>query len=157
MGALGQYILSVIAAAIICSIILRLVGDKGSYAPVMKLLCGIFLMITAVSPWIELRLENYVWIAESTMLDADEAVAVGQEAANSAMRTIIKDNAEAYILDKAAQLNASIEVEIILDSAQPPAPESIRIRGTASPYAKTCLKQYISSQLGIPEDKQIWT
>lgn len=156
MSGVGQYILSVIAAALICSIILRISSSSGKTGLVMKLLCGVFLVCTAISPWIDVRMDDFNYIMQGLSKDTEYAVATGQDAAQTEMRNIIKQKVEAYISNKATLLKANVKVEVIMSDDNPTIPGSTRITGLISPYAKQCLTQYIADELGIPEEKQIW-
>lgn len=152
---IGQYILSVLAAAIISSIVLRIAG-KGHMAPVMKLLCGIFLVCTAVAPWLEIRTGDLNLLIESYSLEADSVVDAGLDDANKEMQGIIKHTVESYISTKAIQFNTTVEAEVIMSDDNPLLPESAKITGVISPHAKRSMIQYIANELGIPEEKQLW-
>ena len=157
MEEIRQYILSVVASAIISAIVIGILGKKGSYAQIAKLLCGLFVLITAVSPWVNIQIRERSSFFESIQSDSEEAVRTGERMAHEATAEIIKSQTEAYILDKAAAMGLRLSVEVTLDCAQPPKPESVTIRGSVSPHAKQTLSNYIRNDLGISEDKQLWT
>ncbi len=156
MEFIKQYLLSITAAAIICSLAISLIGKKGAYAAVIKLICGLFLALTAFSPLTGIQITDFSSYLSDLTNSADSAVFAGQHTANEATATIIKSETEAYILDKASSMGLNIEVEVTVSDTSPPAPVCIRISGTISPYAKQQLRSIISSDLGIPEDKQTW-
>ena len=70
--------------------------------------------------------------------------------------SIIKEKTEAYILEKAESLGLDISVEINFGEADSMVPTEVRISGPVSPYAKDQLSKTISTDLGIPEERQIW-
>lgn len=156
MDQIGQYILSVIAAAGICSIILRIAANNAKTGNIMKFLCGVFMICTAISPLLKLRIDDIdLWINHSN-IDAQAAVNAGHDAAEKQIMHIIKERLETYISTKATQLNATVQAEVIMNAENPLLPESIRITGKLSPYARLRMMEYIANELGIPEDKQIW-
>jgi hypothetical protein len=72
------------------------------------------------------------------------------------MYTIIKENLEAYILDKASALQLDVDVDIVLTEDLPPAPDSVTIIGNASPYNKQVFQAFLVEEIGIPKEQQIW-
>lgn len=46
MESIRQYLLSITAAAVICSLITGIMGKKGTYAAIVRMLCGLFMAIT---------------------------------------------------------------------------------------------------------------
>lgn len=156
MEAVRQYLLSVTAAAIVCSIINRVIGKTGTYAAIVKLITGLFLVFTVISPFAKLQIADLPAYMDSLSVDADQVVMDGQQTARDAVTEIIKAEAEAYILDKAAALDLTVEAEVIVSDTDIPQPCAVTLRGSASPYAKQRLQQLIANDLGIPEEKQTW-
>ena len=153
MDALCGYLLSVIAAALICGCVSSLVGNKGSISNISKLLCGLFLAITAMKPITDVRIEDMKTFTASIEADADAAVASGENIATEEMMRIIKDEVEAYIINKAKQLQTDLEVEVVLDGIVPAA---VRVSGDFSPYVKSSIANSIARDLDIPQEEQIW-
>ena len=77
--------------------------------------------------------------------------------ADDALRQIIKTETEAYILDKAAQFDLQLDVQVALTDDVMPVPESVQLTGSVSPYVKSRLQILISNDLGIPKEQQLWT
>ena len=55
MDSIRQYLLSITAAAVICAIINALSGKKGTTSAVVKLLSGLFLTLSVISPLLNLE------------------------------------------------------------------------------------------------------
>lgn len=153
MDALRGYLLSVTAAALICGCVSSLVGNKGSISNISKLLCGLFLAITVIKPITDVRIEDMKTFAASIEVDADAAVANGENIAAEEMKRIIKDKMEAYIINKAKPLQTELDVEVIFDGIVPAA---VKISGDFSPYVKSCIANSIAQDLDIPQEEQIW-
>lgn len=156
MEQIRQYLLSVIAAAVLCGIVNTLVGKKGAYFSIVRLIAGLFMALTVISPLVKIRLSDIVDYTNGLSAQANAAVAGGEAMALDAMGAIIKSQTEAYILDKAVSMELDIEVEVTLSSENPPIPCAVTIKGSISPYSKEVLRQYIANDLGISEEDQLW-
>lgn len=155
MDSIRQYILSIITAALICSVVKALSGKKTGNGMVVNLICGAFLTVTLLSPWLDWNIQDIKVYTNEIKLDASSILDQAQEQREEEIRTIIKEETEAYILDKASFMEADIEVEIILQE-NAPIPVSVIITGYISPYNRTELSRYIKDTLAITEDAQTW-
>ena len=153
MTAVRQYIISVTAAAMLCSILTAIVGGK-QIKPIWKLIVGIFLTLTAIRPLADIDLGAVPTLAEGYTLQAEEAVMTGKELMDSQKQTIIKSRLESYILDKAEGMGVTLTVDILLDEHG--LPVSAQLNGDVSPGAKSRLQSIIAVDLGIPKEAQIW-
>jgi len=152
-----QYLLTVISAALLCGIINGIIGKNGAYGTIVKLVSSLMLVLTVISPWTKIKLEDFSQYADGLMLEADAIAQNGEDLAASQREAIIKHKTEAYIQDKATSIGLSIDVDVMLSSSTPPVPCGIIISGHASPYLKQKLQQTIFEDLGIPEDALLWT
>ena len=118
---------------------------------------GLFLCIIAVSPMADQDLSYLTDFVETFEESAQTAAAVGTSMADDALRQIIKTETEAYILDKAAQFDLQLDVQVALTDDVMPVPESVQLTGSVSPYVKSRLQILISNDLGIPKEQQLWT
>lgn len=157
MEHLRQYILAVVAAAILCGLVLTLTGKKSAIGAVAKLLCGLFLSLTLIAPLSGADLLDFASYENFWDYEAEFHAASGRERASDEIKSIITEQCQAYILDKAASLGADIQVKIQLSQDDPPVPWEILVTGNISPYGKSVLKKAIANELGIPEERQIWT
>ncbi len=150
-----QYLLSVVAAAIISGIVTKLLGTKGTQGAIGKLVAGLFLAFTVISPLRSVRIADFSDLAFYAT-EAEAAVAEGKKQTQQALQTRIKENCEAYILDKARFLNMDLEVVVTLSDGDMPTPEFVQLSGNASPNAKAKLTDIISEDLGVPKEAQQW-
>ena len=88
--------------------------------------------------------------------EAEETRDDGIESASSAMADIIKQQTEAYILDKAVSLGVNIDVNVKMSDTNPPVPKEVILSGNVSPYMKNKMIQYITANIGISEENQRW-
>lgn len=120
-------------------------------------LCGISMMITALSPWITFRFDEILTFTSNLQAESSEAVNRGEVYAKETLNHIILQRTEAYILDKAVDLGLDITVTVELSKEEIGKPYRIYIQGAAAPLARSRLIDYISNTLGIAKENQIWT
>ena len=157
MDGIRAYILSVTAAGIICGIVNALLGEKGTYSGSGKMLAGIFMAVVVVRPLAHIQISNLDDFLGSLTQDADAVTASGKNLAQEEIADIIKEEVEAYILDKAASQHVELSVEVMVELGDVPELSSVRLSGNVSPYAKQQLTQLIEEDLGIAKENQIWT
>ena len=151
-----DYILSIVASGIICAITNSLLSSKTATGKIIKMLSGILVCITVISPVTKIsfsHIENYF---DDLSLKADQYVSDGTDEAERYMSAIIKSQTEAYILDKAKNMGLDISVEVELDESNNSVPCGITINGAVSPYIKEVMADYIESRIGITRENQTW-
>lgn len=151
-----SYLLSIIAAAVVCWIAASILPKNGAICALGKLLTGVFMSVTILSPVVTWNLPNFGLYTNQFSADASEAVAMGKCLSNEAMASIIKQQCEAYILDKAADFGANLTVTIQMSEDSIPIPCAVTVSGEVSPYARLRLAEIIHDDLGIGEEAQIW-
>ena len=156
MDGIRQYIFTVIAAALLCGV-LSSIFHQGKSKDLLRILCGIFLAFTVLKPITGVDLSD---ILEESLIfesDAEQTAALGENMAYQAMTELIKEKSQAYILDKAAELDASITAEVTVSEEEPPKPLSVVISGQVSPYNRKKLESILETDLGIAKENQVWT
>lgn len=156
MEEFSGYILSVVAAAIIVGIPGDLISKNGSMGKIYRLIGGLFLSFTIISPMVNLDFSNINDFFEDFALEAEYHAAAGESEADKSYRAIIKSRAEAYILDKAELYQASIRADVTLSDEESAVPVSVQLIGNVSPYAKIQLSEIIEAELGIAKENQKW-
>ena len=156
MQSLGRYILSVTAAASLLGILQSIAGKKGSSGTLIQLIGGLFLTFTVIAPVADIRLDAGWDLPWELTAQGSAIAAQGQSLSRDQLRAIIKEQSEAYILDKALSYQAMLEVEVTLSQDEIPAPASVRLQGSVSPYARTVLQQWLQDDMGIPKENQVW-
>lgn len=149
--------MSVTGAAIVCAIIVRLLPAKGTAAAMGKMLTGLFLAFTVLSPWTKVQLGMLADLTQDLEMQGSQAAAQGSAQANSALREIITQQVTTYIMDKAQDLGAELEVSVQVSKDPMPVPVQVRLRGRISPYARGVLQTFLEEELGIAKEKQVWT
>ena len=98
MESLGRYLTTVAAAAIICSVLEKFTGKGSAASATIKMMCGIFMVLTVVNPWLKLRVYDFSAYAESFSEQACAARDSGMKAAEEYKRSIISEKVTTYIL-----------------------------------------------------------
>ena len=80
----------------------------------------------------------------------------GVTSAREEFKAVICEQLEAYILVEAENLGAQIEVVSIALDEDTHVPVEIRLTGDPGPYQKQMLTAYLSGELGIGKERQIW-
>ena len=151
-----QYILTIVAAAVLIAIITRLTANFKIYR-LIKMLAGVAFVFTLLSPFCNLKAITYAPYLSNVNDIVGDAVTVGENIYRDNLIPIITDQCETYILDRASQLDAIVTVRVQCDASEIPRPNYIEIAGNISPYARKQLKTIIETDLGIPEENQVWT
>lgn len=150
-----QYMISVIAMSILCGIA-ALLFHSSPYHGTIKLITGLMVTVTVLKPMLTTNGIAFDKFWNRISADSSYAVRQGQEAAESANSSYIKETMESYIISKAEEMGADITAQVQLQEDTFYQPGEVVISGRVSPYLKKQLSQMIRSELGIEEDQQIW-
>lgn len=153
MADLRTYILSVTAAAMLCSVLSGLLHD-GSTKLLIRFILGMFLTLAVIRPFANIRLDQLE--VDPSQIDgfAQEAADRGEKMAREAWDAIIKQRTEAYILEKADQLDADIRAEVTVSGEG--IPVGATLHGTWTPDARHQLQLFLDRELGIPKENLQW-
>ena len=154
---ISAYIRAITGASLISAVVLRLLAGKGSAASIGKILVGIFMALTVISPIAQVELSDLWNLIPDVTADASKATTDGLAAAKKALAEGISTRIEAYILDKAGQMGVALTVRIALSDDAIPVPQKVWLQGNVSPYAKSRLQTVMEQELGIDKENQIWT
>lgn len=155
MGLIRDYVLGIAAAAMICAVTLCF-AEEGHTKPLMKLICGLILTFSIVRPVLNICQGNWEELGIDYRKEAEEAAEQGTLQAEKTVRELIKEQLEAYILDKAQAMDLQIQVDVTLSQETMPVPEAAEIRGSVPPYQKTRLLRILTEELGIRKENIRW-
>ena len=155
MDAVADYIMRLCCAALIAGAVMA-IGGNGTGGKIRKIICGLFVMFVAISPLRQVRLDNFIQYPQQLQEQAEAAARDGESQAQDAVRDSIIEQTGAYILDEAASMNAQIEIGPITLDEETLQPLFVEIYGQLTPYRKKMLSDFISEQLGIGKEGQIW-
>lgn len=155
MEGIKEYLLGVIGAAILCSIVSQISGKESFLGTTVKLITGAFMLIVLVAPITDIQIHPAKLFSDIS-LDADKITSAAANSSRESITGIIKEQTQAYILDKANTCGVALDVEVVVSDGDIPEPVSVIISGDVSPYNKKILTQTIENDLGIPSEAQIW-
>ena len=149
MSALSGYLMRMICAAFLCAVVQCMAGSSQG---IRRLIAGIFLTLTVLSPIGDIELPELD--LELFRADAMAAVDHGTAQAEEMRSDIILEACEAYIWNKAAEMGLEPEIRLTLDSEGMPL--SVELTGMASPLERQKLTQTIVRELGIRKEDVTW-
>ena len=153
-----SYLAVLIATSFLCSVIKMIFSEKET-AAVCSFACGLLMILTALRPINKLELQDISRAISRFRLEEFAATENISPPSNEIAADIIKDKIEAYIWDKAKQLQFDPEsVCVEVDNRdQIPFPTSISITGKFTQQQRTDLSLWIEQNLAIGKSNQIWT
>ena len=155
MGAVRGWLLTVIAASLLCALADALM-PPGAVKRVGRLVCGLVLLAAILAPAVRLDVaEGERWLAEcfASMEPRRENL---EETVNNQMKIIIEGEYAAYIVDKAAEfgLTCSARVECRASEEGLYLPVWAEVSGALTESGRARLVQVIREDLGVPESEQ---
>ena len=157
MDSIKGYILSIVGVAIVCAVAKSLINKNTATGQTISLLCGILMAITIAAPLVNVSFQNLTGYWDEITASGNVYTEEGKTSAEDSMSGIIKEQTEAYILDKANRMGLQIAVEVELDADNNTFPCGVTISGAVSPYSREVMSAYIEENLGIAKEHQEWT
>lgn len=155
MESLRLYLLSILASALICSVILMF-PLSGTSKEITRLICGLVMSISVITPLRDYDLTALPDSAFAISFDANSLTEEGKTSARNAVAQIIKAETEAYIQNKAAELGIDLSVTIRVTEDDLPIPVSATLYGEVTEPFRTQLENILFSELGIAKEDLRW-
>ncbi len=155
--ALRNYLLAVVAAALLSSILLSLV-PKGGVRRTLSFLCGLILLLTVLGPLADLDGAALAEQLARMRLETERSARAVEDGSRELEAALIKEQAEAYIWDKAAELGISLErVSVGVDvTGEVPALRAVEVTAACTPAQRQRIQAVIERDLGIARERQEW-
>ncbi len=157
MDGIREYLIGVVAAALVCGIVTTLINSKTAMGLSVKLIAGLLMVLAVVRPLMTISFDGLLGWTEDIHTGGMDYVSSGEIMANEAYRSSIKQQVESYILDEANALDCTLAVEVILSEEDMPVPKIVKLSGEISPYARQVITTLLTERLGIEREDQIWT
>ena len=157
MGDIREYLIGVVAAALVCGIVTNLINGKTAIGVSVKLIAGLLMVSAVIRPLMTISLDGLTGWTEDIRADGINFVSTGEIMAKETYLSSIKQQVETYILDEAKALDCALTVEVILSEEDMPVPETVKLSGEISPYARQVITTLLTERLGIEREDQIWT
>ena len=157
MTGASEWVRAVAGAALVCAAA-SVLAPKGPVKGVLKLLCGIVLLLVVIKPLAktdpaQLSLDMSAYRARAAEIAGD-----AQETQNALDRRFIERKFSAYILDKAKALGLTgIAAEVTVKWGEDCwYPYAAQLTGAPPQREKTLLENEIERALGIPKERLYW-
>lgn len=157
--ALRAWLNAVIYTGVICGIAL-VITPSGRVKKALTILCGAAMCAAFISPLAGIDLDGYSETLAGFKLEAETFASQGEAYSKNLNRTIIEDECEAYILDKAENLGIQLdEVEVLAVWSDEGYwyPSEASIKGSLSQAERNRMSSYIEAELGISAGNQQWS
>ena len=119
MDAIRRYVMTLTAAAMLCALVKAVTAGRKGQEKILGLVCGIFLLATALGPLGLIRLPDLSDPTAQARMEASQAAGQAEAETKRQMTAIISEEAATYILDKADALGLQLEVQVELDGESP--------------------------------------
>ena len=150
-----MYLKSILAMGVLCAVSDTLMPE-GPVKRVGKLVCGMVLLCTVLSPVVELDLTGANEWLEEYFLGIDMEKMTLEEQVGSCTKDIIEGKCAAYILDKAAQHGITCRVKVTCKAGEEGVwlPWAVEFLEPTSESGRNILARIAEEDLGIPPQRQ---
>lgn len=156
MSRTGEYIFTIVLAAMFVSILRMLLPGKGATSSLMRLAAGAFIVMVTIKPLVDIRIDDmtdYFTIIEA---DASQIITDAQRQTAYNIAEVITERAEAYISDIALEYGAKIDVHFEIQNISPFSPERVTITGAVSPLIRENISKILEKEFNLPKEVQTW-
>ncbi len=154
MDGLKAYLMSVFSAALLCAILKQIVGKEKPSGGTIHLLSGLFVAVCIISPWKNFSLQDLERYNPLQIESGDMYVETGSEMTQARINAIIIEQTEAYIMEKANQMQVQVEVKV--EVSDEGIPVRAVISGDLSQIDREALSAFLVKEIGIQREMQIW-
>lgn len=153
MDAIRTYLLSVTAVCLISVLASSLVRQE-TVRKIVRFASGLLILLVVILPILSLDMEDVAAVFRSFRTEYDQNDA--QQQWHEQLSQHIKQTSEAYIVEKADALGATVHAEVTLNDDEYPQPIHVRIVGIVSLSQRQALAEYIRTAFGVAEEEQEW-
>ncbi len=135
------------------------ISPEGSVKKLMNVLVTAVLITAVLGPLRGFDFSEYALQKSKLNQQEHQLMESGADLSRRLNRLVIEDEYEAYIMDKAAELEieiSSLKIGVIWSTEGLWVPESVEITSTADTEKKSRLGRIITADLGIAPERQYW-
>jgi len=155
----GSWIRAIAGAALVCAAASALT-PRGKVKSVQKLICGIVLIIAVINPLMRKDLPGLSLDMSEYRERSDKIVQNAESKENRLSRTIIENELDAYILDKAKSLGSPLTgAKVAMRWSEDDCwyPYEVTLTGPLAQREKELVSGTVEAELGIPKSRQHWS
>ena len=146
------------ALSILCGAAMSIMPEGGAKR-VAGILTAAILLTAILTPVKDIDLQSYALLAARYREQEAALTAQGEEINERLNRAVIERECEAYIMDKAKEIDIDIkeaDVEVQWNTERVWTPYSACITAHAASAQKTALEDAVAAELGIPGERVTW-
>lgn len=156
MTVVGSYLLHAAASCLLVTIVSGFL-PKGAIRKNVQICGSLVVLLAIAAPVLRIQAEDIARGLAALQLQIQDAQLDAKVKNSTYLEERIKQDCEAYVLDKATALELEITVELQLQEQDGcPYPYHILMIGYAEPWQKQALQETLESDLGIPKERQNW-
>lgn len=149
-----NWLLGITAASMLLALVESLVPE-GVNKRVVGLAGGLVLVIAAISPILKFDDRTLASATEKFQIEFQNGSEELDLKKDFLFESIIEEESEAYILDKAKEMGMNCQVSVsVAWNGEVPVLHSVSVRGNWTPQQKNELSNLIEAELGIPKSLQ---
>lgn len=155
---LSQWVRTIAAAALISGVAMA-ITPKGKVQRILKAVCGVLIVIAIIYPLTDENSEEISMNLSEHRTSADEILKGVEESNMNLSRSIIEEELEEYILDKAVEmgeLGLSADVGSKWHEDGYWYPYQVELLGDCQLANRNKISIIIETDLGIPFERQNW-
>ena len=155
---LRNWLYALAGASIVCALATALTPE-GRWRRITQLVCWLVMVVALISPLRAFDVGGYGEELSKYQTAAAEAAGKSEDIDSSLNRTIIEEQCQAYILDKAKSAGADMDAAVTARWSTEGFwyPYEVKMTGSCGEKAKSELAGLMESELGIPEERQYWS
>lgn len=157
MDGVRSWLLTIISASILCALADSLM-PAGAVKRVGRLVCGLVLLCTVLSPVASLDLEGgQDWMGDY-FSEVGEQKSELKEQVNEGMKIIIEQRFAAYIVDKAAEMGLTCTAQVSCREGEDGLylPDKTQVYADLSDVDQSRMTRIIQEDLGVPLERQTY-
>ena len=156
MNAIRQYFLCIAASALLYGL-LSLLMSSGRTKRTLQFSGTLVLLISVMAPILKIQPEEIAKSFSKTII-AEEQMRTGLSLpGQEVQKAIISQRCSTYISDKLMELNMPMEISLKMrEDCGVFYPYEIELRGSVDDQKKAILSVFLSADMGIPEERQVW-
>ncbi len=152
MSGLRDWLLGLLAAAMLGAVCNALAGED---RPAMRLCTGLVLLLVLCSPVVDFDLGDVSQLLAETRAEAAQITA--QAGSDEALASLISEQTEAYILDKAGAMGLTLTAEVtVVQGERYPYPAAVTLTGRSTTAQRRSINRWIAGDLAIAEEDVTW-
>lgn len=157
IGVVRQWLIGVTCAALMAALADALM-PKGAVKQIGKLVCSLVLLCAVLRPVLTLSMPQNVGLLDWVEGETDRQRLQLEQNSGTMLKTLIERESAAYIVDKAAQLGAVCQAQVICaaDESGTWLPHSARITAALDEQQRRELTAMIQCGLGIAPECQVY-